>query len=208
MNFDDLQSKSKNRVRKQEERRKKKQHAMRKTTLLVSLVVLLTMCVYGSIAFLYTNTNSVENTFLPANVTPTINESFDDYVKQNVTVTNTGNARAYVRAAIVATWQNDSGEIAPVMPVLGTDFSMEIGTQWTFTDGFYYYKGILEPNGAADAADTSDELIVSAQQLMDGPSEGYTLHIEILAQTIQADFDGTGDHPVKLSWGIDPSTLG
>ena len=38
--------------------------------------------------------------------------------------------------------------------------------------------------------------------------DGYTLHVEIVSQSIQAEgTDAVGVKPVVLAWGVDPSTL-
>ncbi|MBQ7858337.1 MAG: hypothetical protein IJ351_06890 [Oscillospiraceae bacterium] len=181
----------------------------RTTALLVSIVLILTVGVGSTLAYLVTNAGPVTNTFDPGEVPPTINEEFDENrkLKENVTVTNLGDARAYVRAAIVVTWKDKDGNVAPEVPNLDVDYDMSINTaDWTKKhDGFYLYEGILEANGTKSvnnkALDTSTNLIQSAKQLKDGP-DGYTLSIEILVQTVQAeghhDVDKT---PIKEAWG-------
>ena len=91
-----------------------------KRILLLALVVAILACgVGGTIAYLITNTGSVVNTFQPAYVTSQVNEDFNNggTTKSNVTITNTGNVSAYIRAAIVITWQDADDNTMPAQPV-------------------------------------------------------------------------------------------
>lgn len=173
------------------------------SALVVSLVLILTLGIGATLAWLTDQTPGLVNEFTPASVPPTIEEKFENNVKENVKVTNGGNVRAYARAAIVVTWQDAQGNIAPTVPVLGTDYTMTTITTdgWSAqqADGYYYYGGILEPEA------TSGVLISEAKQLKKYDEAGsYQLVIEILAQTIQADgVDAKGNKPIELAWGVD-----
>jgi len=172
--------------------------AKRKTVLVVSLVLILTMSIGATIAWLVDTTDPKVNAFTPGFVPPEIDEGFDGDVKEDVTVTNTGNVSAYIRAAIVATWQDDQGNIAPKAPVLGEDYSMTLasGTNWSEkqTDGYYYYKLPVAAGG------TTGILIDEAKPLV--PYDDYHLVIEIMTQTIQSEgVNSEGKTPVELAWG-------
>lgn len=154
--------------------------------LLVSVALLLTLAVGSTVAYLAAKTTPVLNTFTPGSVVPTINEEFDHAEKKNVTITNNGNVKGYFRAVIIVTWQDGDGNVYPVMPVAGTDYTLTINTDaWTENGGYYYYKNILNPK------DTTPNLIISCQ-LAEGavPPKGYNLHVAIAAQGVQAE--GTG----------------
>lgn len=185
--------------------------AKRKAALLVSLVLLFTMTIGASVAFLIDATQEEKNVFTPAEVPPTIVETWPDdhLVKQNVKVTNTGNISAYIRAAIVVTWQDSQGNVAPVAPVLGTDYTMTLAEgNWSAKqdDGYYYYKGAVAANDPDSDTDTTGVLIKEAKQLVDNGE--YTLVIEILAQTIQADgISSDGKTPVRIAWGKNAESL-
>lgn len=81
-------------------------------------------------------------------------DSGDKTYKTDPTVTNTGNAPAYIRAAIVANWYNDYNQI------IGQTWDMEDYTGFTGfdkenwqrskVDGFYYYRYAVE--GGAETA--------------------------------------------------------
>jgi len=179
--------------------------AKRKTALLVSLILLFTMTMGATVAFLIDATQEEKNVFTPAEVPPTIVETWpDDHkVKENVKVTNLGNVDAYIRAAIVVTWQDAQGNVAPVVPG-EDDYTLEISTTggWSAkqADGYYYYLSPVAANDPKSDADTTGVLISRATQ--DVEKEGYTLSIEILAQTIQVEgTDANGKTPVELAWG-------
>ena len=80
----------------------------KKGILLLAAAMLILVCGVGStLAYLATQTGQVQNTFEPAYVrSSVIEESWNDgnLVKSNVTIKNTGNVSAYIRAAIVVTW--------------------------------------------------------------------------------------------------------
>ena len=153
--------------------------------LLIAIAVLLTVTVGGTVAYLAASTQPVVNVFTPGSVGGEIEETLEGQVKKNVTVRNTGNVDAYIRAKIVVTWQNEDGDVYPVMPVAGTDYTITYGGEWTEVGGFWYYTG--DDNGKVGAGDSTSVLINECKPLKDCPDTNYTLHVEILAQAIQAD---------------------
>ena len=175
----------------------------RKLAVMVSILLLLSAGFGATIAWLVDNTDDVQNVFTPAEVPPTIAEDFDGEVKQDVNVENTGNVSAYIRAAIVVTWQDADGNVAPETPVPGKDYSISLAEgNWSAKqdDGYYYYKN------AVKAGKTTSALIEEAKQIAEYGD--YKLVIEILAQTIQADgVDSNGKTPVELAWGEDAARL-
>lgn len=156
--------------------------------LLITIAVLLTVTVGGTVAYLAASTPSVTNVFTPGSVVPEINETLEGDVKKNVTIRNTGSVDAYIRAKIVVTWQNAAGDVYPVMPMKDTDYTIEINTNaWELNGGFYYYIG--GENSDKVSAQGSTTNLINTCRLREGANvpSGYTLHVEILAQAIQAD---------------------
>lgn len=152
--------------------------------LLVSLALVVTVLVGGTIAWLTAQTPNVTNTFTPGQVACSVQEpSFEQgksKVKENVTIKNEGNVDAYIRATYVVTWQDGQGNVL-AQPVQANEYAIEMGTNWTQgTDGYYYYGTKVAPGAETPA------LIVSCEPTAAAPA-GYTLHVEILAQAIQAD---------------------
>ena len=156
--------------------------------LLVSLILVLSVTIGVSLAYLVATSDPVENIFNPSKVTTEVNETFDGNVKTNVSIKNTGDIDAYIRAAVVVTWQDAKGNIYGQLPVLGSDYTMELDLDngWVSgSDGFYYWTSLVKPGV------TTGVLIKSAAASTPAPAEGYTLCIEILGSGIQAKpFDG------------------
>lgn len=180
---------------------RRKRSASKKLTVLVSLLLILTVGMGATLAYLSTSSRDVVNVFEPGKVPPTINEpEWNNKVKENVTVSNNGNVPAYIRAAISVSWQkeirDDAGnvietQIAPYKPT-DDDYTMTIAanTGWVeSTDGFYYYTSPVAAEGG-----TTGVLINRAVQTKEN-ADGYQLVIDVLAQTIQADgtVDGTAN---------------
>ncbi len=165
---------------------------------LVSLILILTIGVGGTLAYLVATTGEVKNTFTPSQVNISVNENVDNGVKSNVKIKNHDDSvKAYIRAAIVVNWMDANGNVWAATPVEGTDYTMATGGNWTLgTDGYYYHKGAVNPN-----ADTS--VLITAAKYLENAPEGYSLSIEILAQGIQADgvMSDNVTTPVEDAWG-------
>jgi len=175
----------------------------KKTLLLISLAMVLVLAIGGTIAFLATNTQDVKNSFAPSQVSCVVEETFENNVKTNVTVKNTSDIDAYLRAAVVVTWQNANGDVLGVAPVKDKDFTMELGDGWDTdtTDGYYYYPNAVKPGAS------TTELITECKVLKAAPEAGYTLHVEIIASAIQAEgisstIPEIGKTPVEQAWGV------
>ena len=155
----------------------------RKTVLLLTAVaLLLTVAVGGTIAYLTTSTGTVENVFESASVPIEITEDFDGTEKKNVCVKNNGNVDAYIRATYVINLVGNDG----VKPISESDCSIQLNTSdWTESGGYYYYT---KDGGKVAPGASTNALIVSCK-LKDGVvlPTGYTLQVEVLAQSIQAD---------------------
>lgn len=150
--------------------------------LVVSLILVLTVTVGGTLAFLVTKTAEVKNIFNPSKVTTEVNETFDGTTKTNVSIKNTGDTTAYIRAAVVVTWQDANRNVYGTAPVEDTDYTITFAenTGWVKgDDGFYYYTSPV------DAGKNTGVLITKAEYCANAP-EGYSLCIEILGSGIQS----------------------
>lgn len=67
----------------------KKHHFKKIQLLILSLLVVTTVTVGGTVAYLTTNTAPVVNTFEPSHVTCEVTENFNGETKSNVNVENT-----------------------------------------------------------------------------------------------------------------------
>lgn len=167
--------------------------------LLVSLALIMMIGVYGTVAYLVTQTESVTNTFIPGNVDSHVDEDIENGVKNDVKIVNDGDVDAYVRAMVVVSWQDSAGNIYSELPVENQDYSFTIpaSNDWKLKDDYYYYTKKVIPDGETTALLTEGTLLTETALI----PEGYKLSIEILSQTIQAD-------PKEAVQSVWPVTVG
>lgn len=152
---------------------------------LVLTAILALTIVGATLAFIITYTDSLTNVFTPATVEVSI---------ENGTIKNTGDAEAYVRAAVVVTWESTSSTntINATAPKEGADYDYTVTydtADWNVgSDGFYYY---LAPLAAGTSVKSMPAVTDTATTL-----EGYKLSVEILADVIQS----TPAEAVTSSW--------
>lgn len=169
--------------------------------MLVSIIALLTIVAGTTIAYLYTNTPSITNTFTPTKVTTTIVEDDPSETKNNVKVTNTGDIDAYIRATVIVTWKDANGNVYATAPVEGTDYTVTwmpnddkgYASKWVKgSDGYYYYTEVVKPG------DSTGVLLTDCKPTTTSTApEGYHLSVEILASAIQAE----PSDAVTTAWG-------
>ena len=162
--------------------------------LAIILVISASVCV--TLAILSETSGSVTNGFTAAKVDISIEEDFKngDTVKSDVYIKNNSTTGAYIRAAMTVTWQNSDGDTYGAVPVLGKDYTLtQTDNRWTMADdGYYYWASPVAAGGKTGF------LIDECKVIAEAPAEGYTLHVEIVAQAIQA----TPIDAVQDSWGV------
>lgn len=185
------------------EQRRKKRRSNRSLVLTISVIALVVCIVGASLAYLFAGTDGITNTFTPTKVTTDIDEKLDGNVKENVTIKNTGDIAAFVRAQVIITWKDASGNVYANMPVENTDYTIEWGPEWVKgSDGFYYYTSEVQPNASTPA------LIVKCEKIGTPPAgdtntgASYDLSVEIISQSIQS----RPDSAVKEAWGVDATS--
>lgn len=170
--------------------------------ILLAFVFVAIIAVATVYAYLQAKTSPVTNSVSAASDPKlTISETFDKTTKSNVKV-QVGNIgySVYVRAAIVVTWKDASGNVSAVKPVTGTDYTISLNDiDWFKTDdGFYYYRLSVKSGGS------TSNLINTCTPVEGKNPDGYQLNVEIISQTIQAlGSSDSGDPAVKQAWGID-----
>ncbi len=159
--------------------------------LLVSLLLLLTVTVGGTIAFLMDTDGPLHNLFNPSKVTTYVDETVSGNTKSDVSIKNTGDTTAWIRAAIVVTWQDKDGNVYGQLPVEGTDYTMELNVVtkdgWLKgNDGFYYWylpvKSVEE-----DASDCNTGVLIKECTYEKNAPEDYFLNVEIIGSGIQSE---------------------
>ena len=150
--------------------------------LLLALLLIMTMGVGATVAFLMDRTDAVVNTFNPTSVSVDIEETIDNSTKKDVYIKNNSDIAVYVRAQIIVTWQKDDGTVYGTMPVAGKDYNISINTtNWTQGGNYYYY------NGTVPSHDVTENLIVTCTAVLSNLPKDYNLCVEILAEGIQAE---------------------
>lgn len=163
--------------------------------LLAAVIVLLAGAVGGTWAFLVAQSEPVQNNFTYAHVSCTIDEKFENGVKSDVQIQNTGDIPAYIRARIVVTWKETSGNVSSTVPVKDSDYTITFNeTDWKQEGDYWYCKT------AVDAKDFTPVLITKCEKTGDAP-DGYDLSVEILADAIQSE----PANAVKEAWGYTPT---
>lgn len=154
----------------------------RKTALILSLCLIFALAVGTTFALLKANTDPVTNTFTAAESGTHIDEKLDGNQKKSIIVQNTGTAVSYVRVKLVMNWVDDttgnivSGDNLPNV-TLNSDNSWFLGS-----DGIYYYKMPVAPDGKTENLLKADSPITEPA---DKPA-GCHLEVTVLAESIQA----------------------
>lgn len=158
---------------------------MKKKTILMlaTMVLLLTVTVGSTIAYLVTSSGPVENTFTPSHVTSQVDETFTpgSTTKRNVMIENTGDTNAYIRAAIVITWKDKDNHTMPIVPKVNEDYTININTNdWTPSGGYYYYKEAVAPG--AKTTNLINECVSTGKY-----TDGRKLCVEVIGSAIQSE---------------------
>jgi len=177
--------------------------------LMASVVMILAVAIGGTVAYIATSAGPVENTFTLGQVPITVVEDFTGNEKNDVKIKNMGDVDAYIRATVVVNWVDSQGNIYGEKPDECTCIDKntcaenhDYDISWTMANwqkigDYYYYKGKVSPDGETGILFTNCKVKEGVT-----PPAGYTLSVEILAQSIQADGkNAEGKTPVELAWG-------
>lgn len=157
--------------------------------LLVSLLLIIGVTIGGTIAYLIDRTDPVTNTFNPSEVTTWVDETLEGSTKKDVKIKNTGDTEAWIRAAVVVTWQDEDCNVYGQLPVAGTDYIIAYNITndgWVKgDDGFYYWTKPVKSVEEAPEDCLTGVLIESCTYFKNAP-EGYYLTVEIIGSGIQS----------------------
>ena len=183
----------------------------RKSVLLMaSFIFLFVMTIGGTVAFIVDQTDPLTNIFNRSTVAVEIEETLEGQTKSEVKIQNIGDTDAYIRAAVIITWQDENGNVYGKHPVEDTDYTIQFNLdkqtnpsgEWILgEDGFYYWTdSVLEKA-------MTGILIESCLPIDESNPEGYFLNVEILASAIQSN----PTNAVVNAWssgvsGVDSST--
>lgn len=172
--------------------RRRKRRSKKTGMLFLSLLLVATMMVGGTLAWLSTKSASITNTFLPSKVACEVTESFDGRtgVKSNVNVENTGDIDAYIRVKLVSYRTNDAGQHIGGTAELP---AFDLGKGWVEHGGYYYYTKPVKPNQKPEAALTKE---MKLKVNCDGADGGHQA-IDVMAEAIQS----VPEDAVQAAWG-------
>ena len=161
-------------------------------TLVLSLLLLVAVAAGGTIAYLFTQTDAITNTFNPSHVSCEVTENFNGKVKSNVNVKNTSDIAAYIRVKLVTYRVNDSGQ-----HIGGTaDIpAFTLGENWVKSGGYYYYTLPVEPNGGQPASNLADSMTLTSSY---SDADGGHQAIDVMAEAIQS----VPAKAVGEAWGV------
>ena len=158
--------------------------------LTIALVLVLALAVGGTLAYLFTRTDDVQNTFTPSHVTCEVTESFDGTTKRDVNVTNTGDIDAYLRVKLVTYRVNEKGDRIGGTAEIPT---FTPGAGWVQYGDYYYYTKPVAPNAQPKTA------LIDSITLRDyDDADGGKQVIEVMAEAIQS----VPDKAVGDAWGV------
>lgn len=169
--------------------------------LLLTLLLLVTTMVGGTLAYLVTKSEPVNNTFTPSFVDCEVTENFDGTTKRNVNVTNTGDTDAYIRVKLVTYRVNAAGQHIGGEAEIPT---FAPGAGWVYREGYYYYTKPVAPQ-AQPNTNLIDSITLTGSYT---DADGGKQVIEVMAEAIQAKgVAADGTKAVVKAWGVDPETL-
>lgn len=172
-----------------------RKYISKKSIVLVALALLLAVAVGTTLAYIFTNTGPIQNTFKPSKVSCEVVEGFKDSVKSDVQIKNTGDTDAYIRVAVVITWKSADGtKVWAQKPIENTDYTIDWAyddegnaTSWTpGDDGYYYYNASIAPQKSTGNLINEAKLKEGCTAPVGTDNTQYYLSIEIVASAIQA----------------------
>ena len=192
-----------------------KKNMKKKALLTMSVALLLAVVVGTTLAYILTNTDSVENTFKPSKVSCAVVEDGGDPVaagthntgteKKDVQIKNTGDTDAYIRVAVVVNWMSEDGtKVWATKPVEGDDYTinLDLNNGWSPVGDYYYYGSAVAPcthkDGDEHTGCMTSVLISSCTPVAGSAPDGYYLSVEIVASAIQSN--GMGANSAQEAW--------
>lgn len=186
-----------------------KKYINKKSIIIASVMLLLLATVGTTLAYIFTETEPVENTFNPSKVSCAVVENGYEPVsgeiqnisdiKSNVQIKNTGDTDAYIRVAVVVNWASADGSCVWAQKPADNDYEITYnlnGDWFDGGDGFYYYSKTISPEELTTILINEAKQLKSAPQTPDGIQ--YYLSIEIVASAIQS----TPETVVENHWGV------
>lgn len=142
------------------------------SALIIALALILVLAVGGTVAYIFTHTGPVINTFTPADAKITVNEEISNNQKTEIVVKNNSTGvPVYIRVALVANLIDKDENVTGAADVP----MFTLGENWfEGNDGYYYYT---EP---VPVRESTGNLLKSPMTLSEN------MQVVVLADAIQA----------------------
>ncbi len=158
----------------------------RTAVLLIAVLLLISMAVGSTAAFLVTKTEPVVEDFAYAQVSCQVTRS-----DNALAVQNTGTAQAYIRASYAVNWRLDGDENIAAAAPEGYSYVLDKNPQWEKgEDGYFYYPAPVAPGGETPS------LLTCSPSYPENPE--YTLSVEVVAEAIQSN----PAEAAEDAWGV------
>lgn len=113
-------------------------------------VTLVILCIAGgTLAYFFTKTPNIVNTFVPGTVDCDISETFVNNEKTSITVVNTnGTTSVYMRVGLASYWKAVDADESHILGENAPLPTLTLGDDWVKgADGYYYYIKPVSPGG-------------------------------------------------------------
>ena len=154
------------------------------SALIIALALILVLAVGGTVAYIFTQTGPVINTFTPADAKITVDEQTSNNQKTEIIVKNNSTGvPVYIRVALVANMIDKDENVTGAASVP----EFKPGDDWfKGNDGYYYYTKAVPVDG-------------STGNLLKAPMElSENMQVVVLADAIQAE----PTTAVTQAWGV------
>ena len=142
------------------------------SALIIALALILVLAVGGTVAYIFTQTDPVINTFTPTEAKITVDEKTNSNQKTSITVVNNSTGvPVYIRVALVANMIDKDENVTGAASVP----TFTLGKDWIKgSDGYYYYTEPVPVGGS------TGNLLQSSMTLDEN------MQVVVLADAIQA----------------------
>jgi len=180
--------------------RNKKNNRIKKLLITaLTLAMILGLAVGATVAFVLTNTEELENTFVPGKVQVTVQltpSNSTGTLSSAVVANDKSNIPVYIRVAVVTNWAHQNGGVC------GAEHTQQLPTiplntaeGWVKgTDGYYYYTKPV-PVGQAT------ENLLNAAISLPTATDGCKAQVYVLATAIQAQGTNGENLAIRDAWG-------
>lgn len=158
--------------------------AAKSSALIIALALILVLAVGGTVAYIFTQTDPVINTFTPTEAKITVDEDTNSNQKTSITVKNISTGvPVYIRVALVANMIDEAGNVTGAADVP----TFTLGENWIKgSDGYYYYKTPVQ------VGQSTGNLLAAPMKLANN------MQVVVLADAIQAE----PTTAVTQAWGV------